>query len=164
MMEMFCTNCDSKKMVHKNKKVKVRNDRRTQHKVYRRVENHHQLISPLVRNVQLNKRGLFMNYTLNVQLLLSAFYIGHSGDTLGFRGFWTVECLIIWNFPDGVNFMQSYIYIYIYIYITKLRREFYQVPGAFELTGASKTQQTPCRSHWRLEKAAAGLLRSHWDL
>lgn len=41
-------------------------------------------VSPMVRNINILRQGTFMNYTVNVQFLLCAYYLGHSGDSLGF--------------------------------------------------------------------------------
>ena len=56
-------------------------------KVYKKVYNNIEydiLISPIARNINIVRNRIFMNFAINVQFLLAAFYLGHSGDSLGF--------------------------------------------------------------------------------
>ena len=51
-------------------------------KIYRR--EHDLLVSPMIRADNIARHRLFMNYQINIQLLLAAYYLGHSGDSLSF--------------------------------------------------------------------------------
>ena len=87
LLQLYCTNCEIKDLVHKQKKMKVRVESIPAKKVYKRVYNSTEydiLISPIVRDIKITARRTFMNFAINVQFLLSAFYLGHSGDSLGF--------------------------------------------------------------------------------
>ena len=56
-------------------------------KVYKSVYNNTEydlLISPILRNIDIVRQRTFMNFAINVQFLLAAFYLRHSGDSLGF--------------------------------------------------------------------------------
>lgn len=75
------------KLEHKKKKRKKGMESILNNKIYKRAYSNTEydlLISPIVRNINIVKQGIFMNFAINVQLLIAAFYFGNSGDSLGF--------------------------------------------------------------------------------
>lgn len=41
-------------------------------------------VSPVLRDIEMLRQHVFLNYTIYVQYLLFEYYLGHSGDSLGF--------------------------------------------------------------------------------
>lgn len=80
--ELYCEFCDDTSNWLKRKRRKEILDTSIYSTIYQ-TEND-LLISPLVRQVEIKRERSFMNYAVNVQFLLAAFYIGHSGNTLDF--------------------------------------------------------------------------------
>ena len=94
LLSHICKNCfvaiaNLHRWNTKIKKVKIRMDSVSNNKVYKRCYNDTYcdvLISPIFRNINIKRQHTCMNYAMNVQFSLTAFHIGHLGDSLGFIG------------------------------------------------------------------------------
>ena len=84
ILQLYCTSCDVDNSVRQNKKMKVRKESISNKKAYIRPRQNELILSPSVRDVNIVRQRKFMNFAVNVQFLLAAFYLGHSGDSLGF--------------------------------------------------------------------------------
>ena len=80
--ELHCEGCNDTSSYLKRKKWEKISDSTLNSTIYQTEYNI--FIAPLVRQVAIKRERSFMNYAINVQFLLAAFYIGQSGNSLDF--------------------------------------------------------------------------------